>query len=248
MPGVLLPAVAIALFLTLVARPLAVFVLLAPFRCKLRQCLLVSWAGLRGAASIVFAIMALAGGAETGYDLFHIVFCISLLSVAVQGSLLPLVARKLDMVDTEDNVGRTFNDYQDQRQLHLTRFRIQQGHPWEGKTVGECNLPADALVVTIRRGEESLIPNGSTVVQAGDLLVVSTPIYQDDGGVSLRELPVEEHKDWIGRTIRELNLPAEVLIILVRRADGTTAVPKGGTVLCQGDTLVVSEGEHMRPA
>ena len=248
MPSVLLPAVAIALFLTLVARPLAVFVLLAPFRCKLRQCLLVSWAGLRGAASIVFAIMALAGGAETGYDLFHIVFCISLLSVAVQGSLLPLVARKLDMVDTEDNVGRTFNDYQDQRQLHLTRFRIQQGHPWEGKTVGECNLPADALVVTIRRGEESLIPNGSTVVQAGDLLVVSTPIYQDDGGVSLRELPVEEHKDWIGRTIRELNLPAEVLIVLVRRADGTTAVPKGGTVLCQGDTLVVSEGEHMRPA
>ena len=49
-------------------------------------------------------------------------------------------------------------------------------------------------------------------------------------------------------TIRELNLPAEGLIILVRRADGTTAVPKGGTVLCQGDTLVVSEGEHMRPA
>ena len=50
------------------------------------------------------------------------------------------------------------------------------------------------------------------------------------------------------RTIRELDLPTEVLIVLVRRADGTTAVPKGGTVLCQGDTLVVSEGENMRPA
>lgn len=238
---------AIALFLTFVARPAAVFLLLRPFRCSLRQCLLVSWAGLRGAASIVFAIMALAGGAEIGHDLFHIVFCISLLSVAIQGSLLPLVARRLDMVDTEDSVSRTFNDYQDQHQLHLTRFRIQPGHPWEGKTVGECNLPADALVVTIRRGAESLIPNGSTVIQAGDLLVVSTPLYQDDGGVSLRELTVEEHKDWIGRTIRELNLPAEVLIVLVRRADGTTAVPKGGTVLHQGDTLVVSEGENGRP-
>ena len=244
MPEVLLPAVAIALFLTFVARPAAVFLLLAPFRCSLRQCLLVSWAGLRGAASIVFAIMAVAGGAETGYDLFHIVFCISLLSVAVQGSLLPLVARRLDMVDTEDSVSRTFNDYQDQRQLHLTRFRIHEGHQWEGKPVGECALPADALVVTIRRGEENLIPNGGTVIQAGDLLVVSTPVYEDDGGVSLRELPVEEHRDWIGRTIRELALPQEVLIVLVRRADGTTAVPKGGTVLCQGDTLVVSEGER----
>lgn len=248
LPGVLLPAVAIALFLTFVARPAAVFLLMAPFRCKLRQCLLVSWAGLRGAASIVFAIMALASGAETGYDLFHIVFCISLMSVAVQGSLLPLVARRLDMVDTEDNISRTFNDYQDERQLHLTRFHIEAGHPWEGRTVGECSLPADALVVTIRRGEESLIPNGGTVIQAGDLLVVSTPVYEDDGGVSLREMPVEEHKDWIGRTIRELELPGEVLIVLVRRADGTTAVPKGGTVLHQGDTLVVSEAENARSA
>lgn len=245
-PAVLFPAVAIALFLTFVARPAAVFLMLLPFGCKVRQCLLVSWAGLRGAASIVFAIMALASGAEIGYDLFHIVFCISLLSVAVQGSLLPLVARRLNMVDTEDNVSRTFNDYQDQRQLHLTRFRIEAGHHWEGKTVGECSLPADALVVTIRRGEENLIPNGSTVICAGDLLVVSTPVYEDDGGVSLKELPVKEHKDWIGRTIRELDLPGEALIVLVRRADGTAVVPKGGTVLCQGDTLVVSEGEDVQ--
>lgn len=243
-PQVLLPALAIALFLTFAARPAAVFLLLLPFRCGWRQCMLVSWAGLRGAASIVFAIMALASGAETGQDLFHIVFCISLLSVAFQGSLLPLVALRLDMVDSGDSVSRTFNDYQDQRQLHLTRFRIQPGHPWENKTVGECQLPADALVVTIRRGAESLIPNGGTVIRAGDLLVVSTPLYEDDGGVSLRELPVKEHRDWVGRTIRELGLPAEVLIVLVRRADGTTAVPKGGTVLRPGDTLVVSEGDR----
>ena len=107
-------------------------------------------------------------------------------------------------------------------------------------------MPADALVVTIRRGEENLIPNGSTVICAGDLLVVSTPVYEDDGGVSLKELPVKEHKDWIGRTIRELDLPGEALIVLVRRADGTAVVPKGGTVLCQGDTLVVSEGEDVQ--
>ena len=244
LPGVLLPAVAIGLFLTLVARPAAVFLLLAPFKCRPRQCLLVSWAGLRGAASIVFAIMAVAGGAETGNDLFHIVFCISLLSVAVQGSLLPLVARRLDMVDSEESVSRTFTDYQDQRQLHLTRFHIGEGHPWAGKSLGECHLPADALVVTLRRGEESVIPNGGTVIQAGDLLVVSTPIYEDDGGVSLRELPAAEHPVWIGRPIRELELPAAVLIVLVRRADGSTVVPKGDTVLRHGDVLVVSEGEN----
>jgi len=60
----------------------------------------------------------------------------------------------------------------------------------------------------------------------------------------LREVPVAEHGDWIGRPIKELGIPAEVLIVLVRRADGTTVVPKGGTVLQQGDMLVVNEWEE----
>lgn len=244
LPAVFLPALAIMVFLTFVARPAAVFLLLAPFRCGVRQCLLVSWAGLRGAASIVFAIMAVASGAAIGYDLFHIVFCIALLSVVVQGSLLPLAARKLDMVDSAESISRTFNDYQDQRQLHLTRFPIGAGHPWVGRTIGECELPADALVVMLRRGSENVIPNGDTAIQAGDLMVLSTPLYEDDDGVSLREVPVAEHGDWIGRPIKELGIPAEVLIVLVRRADGTTVVPKGGTVLQQGDMLVVNEWEE----
>ena len=67
---------------------------------------------------------------------------------------------------------------------------------------------------------------------------------RDDDGVSLREVPVAEHGDWIGRPIKELGIPAEVLIVLVRRADGTTVVPKGGTVLQQGDMLVVNEWEE----
>jgi len=58
------------------------------------------------------------------------------------------------------------------------------------------------------------------------------------------EVPVAEHGDWIGRPIKELGIPAEVLIVLVRRADGTTVVPKGGTVLQQGDMLVVNEWEE----
>ena len=73
--------------------------------------------------------------------------------------------------------------------------------------------------------------------------MLSTPVYEDEGGVSLREIPVEEHRAWIGRPIKELDIPPQVLIILVRRADGTTVVPKGGTVIQRGDTLVVNDLE-----
>lgn len=44
-------------------------------------------------------------------------------------------------------------------------------------------------------------------------MVLSTPLYEDDDGVSLREVPVAEHGDWIGRPIKELGIPAEVLIV-----------------------------------
>ncbi|MFW5674916.1 MAG: cation:proton antiporter, partial [Acetivibrio ethanolgignens] len=80
MPEIMLAALAVAVFITLVARPVAVFLLLLPFQCSIRQCLLVSFAGLRGAASSVFAIMVVASGASISYDLFHIVFMVSLFS------------------------------------------------------------------------------------------------------------------------------------------------------------------------
>mgnify|MGYP002604795789 CR=1 FL=1 len=59
LPGIIPVAFAIALFLTFVARPVSVFAILTPFRCSVRQQLLVAWSGLRGAASIVFAILAI---------------------------------------------------------------------------------------------------------------------------------------------------------------------------------------------
>jgi cell volume regulation protein A len=76
-----LPAIAgiallIALFLTFVARPIAVAAVLTPFKCKWNQQLFVSWSGMRGAASIVFAIMAVTDPAAFNYDIFHIVFFI----------------------------------------------------------------------------------------------------------------------------------------------------------------------------
>ena len=79
MSDVIITAIVITVLLTLIARPVAVFLLLKPFHCSARQCLLVSWAGLRGASSSVFAIMAVAGGVIMPHNLFHIVFMVSLL-------------------------------------------------------------------------------------------------------------------------------------------------------------------------
>ncbi len=74
LPEVLLPAVVLMLVLTLVVRPTVTAVLMAPFRPRLRQVGMVSWAGLRGAASIVFAIGAVLSQIEITYNLYNLVF------------------------------------------------------------------------------------------------------------------------------------------------------------------------------
>lgn len=89
----ILPALAIFAFMLLVARPLAVFGILTPFReYGFKQQALISFVGLRGAASIVFAIMAMVDPAFLQNDIFNIVFVVVLLSVTLQGSLIPWVS------------------------------------------------------------------------------------------------------------------------------------------------------------
>ena len=66
------------IFLTFVARPLSISVLLGMYRSPLRQMTVVSWAGLRGVASIVFAIYAVLYQVDLPFDLFNLVFCIVL--------------------------------------------------------------------------------------------------------------------------------------------------------------------------
>ena len=102
--GILLPGILIALVITFIARPVATFSILSWFRVPFKSQLFVSWVGLRGAASIVFAIYAVTSGGLLHNDIFHIVFLVSLLSVSFQGSLIPLFAKKLNLVEKETDV------------------------------------------------------------------------------------------------------------------------------------------------
>lgn len=237
-PGILIPAVLIALFLVLIARPLAVFILMLPARCSFRQCLLLSFAGLRGAASIVFAIMVIASGVSLESDLFHIVFFISLLSVSAQGTLLPWMVKKLDMADEEMDVSKTFTDYQEESAITLMRLFVPKGHNWEDRAVSQVGMPTGSLAMMIKRGEETIVPKGDTVIRANDSVILSVPAYDANLEVSLQEVPVDKNHKWCGKAIEELELPDEVLIALIKRGD-ENIIPEGKTRILEHDVLVM---------
>ena len=240
LPSVLLPALAIMVFLTFLARPAVVSVLMLPFRPSPAQVGVVSWAGLRGVASIVFAIMAVLQGAETRYNLFNLVFCIVLLSISLQGSLLPRVSAKLSMIDHTADVSKTFNDYQEESDIDFIKIHLDKNHPWNGKTLRELPLPSDLLVVMIARKEETIVPNGSTVLLPGDLLVLAARAFEDRENLFLQEIVVEKGHKWVGRSLRQIPTRSDTLIVMIKRGN-ETIIPGGSTILQAGDTLVIAQ-------
>ena len=230
------------IFLTFVGRPIAVFLLLAPFQCSVQQKLLVSFAGLRGAASIVFATMATVSSAYGSDRVFHIVFGMVLISIAFQGTLIPWVAKRLDMIDHGADVLKTFTDYVEEANVQFVEFTLQPGHPWIEKTIATLSLVSDMIIVLIRRNRQNLMPTGDFVLQEGDRIVLGAPTFNVKEKIPLEELTIDEDSEWVGKTIAEVSDDPKELIVLIER-NGSTIIPRGDTVLHIDDTLVYMREE-----
>ena len=239
MVDVILPALAIALFLTFIARPVATFVFMAPFGGSLARRVLVSFAGLRGAASVVFAIIAVISPVTMENDLFHIVFVVVLFSIAFQGSLLPLVAKKLNMIDERGNVLKTFTDYVDETPVNFIQFRIEPGHAWIGQRVMDITLPPGSILVTLRRGEDEMVPKGRTVLEENDILVLCALEEGDTPNPILVEKIIEEDDFVSNMTLADLPHRPHSLIVLIQR-DHDYIIPDGSTILQLGDKLLIT--------
>lgn len=244
LPAVALKGLLIALFLTFVARPAAVFAILTPFKSKFNQQLLVSWAGMRGAASIVFAILVVINPANVSTDIFHIVFFIVLFSILFQGSLLPFLSRKLNMIDNKTDVMKTFNDYIDEVSVQFIQFTVSSSHPWAGKMIKEITLPPESILVLLMRNGSKIVPNGTTVLNDGDVLVLSGKTTEKIDGVNLYEKMIADDDRLSGKKISDI--PAgERLVIMIKRGDDVI-IPKGNTVMYPGDLLVINDAKMYR--
>ena len=241
LPEAILPALGLVLFTLFIGRPVAVCAIMPPRRGRLGQIGLVSWAGLRGAASVVFALFTVVSGVPGSRDLFDLVFMVAIISIVMQGSLLPAVAKRLKMIDETGDVGRTFNDYQEETDLSFIKLKVDAGHSFAGRSLAQIGEAASMLVVLIlRHGAEPVIPNGDTVIEVGDLLVLAAPTFEERAGVSLREHHISEHHHWAGCALRELPHGGRRFIVVLLKREGETIIPNGDTQLLPGDDVVIA--------
>lgn len=164
----------ISLFLILIARPLSVFISLIFFPVKNRSRLFISWVGLRGAVPIVFATFPLLAGVEKSGLIFNIVFFISVTSVLIQGTSLPLFARWFHVALPQKVKPKSVVDTMlaDGLQGTLLEYEIPAGSSLIGRKILDLHFPKDSLITMIRRQGKFITPNGSTQIREQDWLVI----------------------------------------------------------------------------
>lgn len=164
----------ISIFLIVIARPLSVFISLSPFKVRRRNRLFISWVGLRGAVPIVFATYPLLAGAEKANMIFNIVFFISITSVLIQGTTLPLLAKWLHLTLPQKLKQRTQTDIalSDGIKSKLTEIIIPENCTIIGKQIVQLGLPKTTLISFIQRENKFITPNGATTLLGKDRLYV----------------------------------------------------------------------------
>ncbi|WP_406405425.1 potassium/proton antiporter [Streptomyces sp. NBC_00879] len=194
-------AVVVGLVLTMVARPLEVFVSLLPFRIPWREQVLMSWAGLRGAVPIILATIPTVAGIEGSDRIFNIVFVLVVVYTLVQGPTLPWLAQALSLGRSDDASDLGIESAPLERlRGHLLSVAIPEESRMHGVEVAELRLPAGAAVTLIVRDGKSFVPLPSTVLRRGDeLLVVATDPVRDAAERRLRAVGQGgKLADWLG--------------------------------------------------
>jgi len=166
----------ISVFLILVARPLAVFIALIPFKMRLKRRFYISWVGLRGAVPIVFATYPLLAGIDKSHAIFNIVFFVSISSVLVQGTTLSIVAKWLNvgLPEKAKPLSPTDQLMVEHPKTLMKEIVVEENSTAIGLKIVDLKFPKNAIIAMIEREGNYLTPNGSTELMARDKLVVLT--------------------------------------------------------------------------
>ena len=164
----------LALVVVFVSRPLATLLSTAGSGFEAREKVFLGWAGLRGAVPVVLATFPVLEHAPHGREFFDIVFFAVLLSTLLQGTTIDVVARRLGVTSDEQAAPERIIEVGRVRELggDVIEHAVRPGDAAAGALLRDLGLPRDALVSLIVRGDEVLLPRGSTRVEAGDRMHV----------------------------------------------------------------------------
>jgi len=155
-----------------IARPAGVFLSTIFSSFSFKEKAFISWVGLRGAVPIILATYPYLQGFEKSNLIFNIVFFIVLFSILIQGATLPIMAKWLK-VELKNKKPKTENIIASPLFYHtLKQFYIEEDSKVIGLSIVELDLPADFLILLIKRDINYIKPTGSTLLEKNDMLLI----------------------------------------------------------------------------
>ncbi|MES1943438.1 potassium/proton antiporter [Salinisphaera sp. PC39] len=172
-----LPALAVALFLMLVARPTSVAACLAPFRFPAREIVFIGWVGLRGAVPIVLAIFPVMADLPDSRFLFETTFAVVLVSLLIQGPTVAILARNLGLELPQRNAPEERRPIRADTRLpyELVQLRVARNADILGHAPTSLTRYRTVRCVGVIRDRRLRWPRESLVFREGDRALVLTP-------------------------------------------------------------------------
>lgn len=170
-------ALAIALVLMFVARPLAVWLCLLPFHFPGREQVFIAWVGLRGAVPIILALFPLLAGIPEAPLILDVAFFVVLISLTMQGWTIPALARRLrlQVPPSPEPTERYDLAAKPEAQHALFGFRLAADAPFVGTDVKALRLPGAARPIAVLRAGTALQPDDAGALAPDDTLYVLAP-------------------------------------------------------------------------
>jgi potassium/hydrogen antiporter len=171
------PGLIIAVVLAVVVRPLLAGPCLLPARLRRNEMGFVLFAGLKGAVPILLGSYIITSDVAEAPRLYGIVVVVVAFSVVVQGSLVPTVARRLNLrMRTVEPEPWALGVRLSQEPEGVHRLTVERGSLADGQTIeGLDELPDDAWVSLVVRDRQLLGVSGNTLLQAGDEVMILAP-------------------------------------------------------------------------
>lgn len=171
-PEIYLYGIGLFLILTLVARPVTVFLLTAFTKLSIQKKTFISWSGIRGTVPIVLATYPLITGLDPNHQMFNIIFIAVILSIVVQGPSLNKIANVLKLASKKR---KNVLNSMELVTVHDTDVDLIEIFIDDELYSGECriadlNLPPNSAITMINRNNDVIVPSGQTVIKPGDIL------------------------------------------------------------------------------
>ncbi|HET9828873.1 MAG TPA: potassium/proton antiporter [Nocardioidaceae bacterium] len=168
------PGLVIGVVVAAVVRPVVVGLCLVPARLRGNETRFVQFAGLKGAVPILLGSFILAARVSGAERLYGIVVVVVVFSVLVQGSLVPTVAKLLQLpmrTVSQEPWAVGVRLAEEPEGVHL--LTITAGAPADGHRIEDlAALPEDAWISIVVRDNRLLPVRGDSRLQAGDEVLV----------------------------------------------------------------------------